>query len=286
MGFIDDAKTSATMAIPGPGTPEEHQKKLDAMSVAELSALWCAQQYLGIADYDEESWGAMLYFDRLPHAAPDRAFDLVLAVLATDAPKAVKMQLNNKLMLALVNAQGGRFVVRIEAEAPSNPQLRWLLGGAYWWTSDSSVKARLAALADVTSWRADEDAHEEPDERIDFAMLPVAELARAWVTQKRKPRMDQDANYTALADCEYEMLEANPDKVIDLILEILKIETNPAVLSFLAAGPLEDVIGETTIDRIEREAAADPGFRMLLRGVWFNRQPSGVQSRLKALLQD
>ena len=286
MSFIDDAKTSATMAIPGPGTPEEQQRKLDATSMAALSALWCAQQYLGIADYDEESWGAMLYFDRLPHAAPDRAFDLVLAVLATDAPKAVKMQLNNKLMLALVNAHGGRFVARIEAEAPSNPQLRWLLGGAYWWTSDSSVKARLAPLADVTSWRADEDAHEEPDERIDFAMLPVAELARVWVAQKRKPHMDQDANYTALADCEYEMREANPDKVLDLILEILKIETDPAVLSFLAAGLLEDVVGEKTIDRIEREAAADPGFRMLLRGVWFNRQPSGVQRRLKALLQD
>ena len=45
------------------------------------------------------------------------------------------------------------------------------------------------------------------------------------------------------------------------------------LLSLLAAGPLEDVISMETIDRIEREAAADKRFHDLLGGVWYFRAP-------------
>ncbi|RXH39853.1 DUF6869 domain-containing protein [Bradyrhizobium zhanjiangense] len=79
------------------------------------------------------------------------------------------------------------------------------------------------------------------------------------------------------------LLEPRRDRV-DRILEILKIEANPVLLSLLAAGPLEDVISAGTIDRIEREARVNERFRDLLGGVWYYRAPDDVRTRLDALI--
>jgi uncharacterized protein DUF6869 len=86
-----------------------------------------------------------------------------------------------------------------------------------------------------------------------------------------------------MMDYERDLREGYPDRAIDLIVEILKIETNP-MLSLLAAGPLEDVIGMETIDRIEREASADKRFHDLLGGVWYYRAPDVLKARLDALV--
>jgi hypothetical protein len=76
----------------------------------------------------------------------------------------------------------------------------------------------------------------------------------------------------------------DPDKAIDLIVEISKIETNPVMLSLLAAGLLEDVISMETIDRIEREAAVNKRFHDLLGGVWYYRASDELKARLDALV--
>jgi len=114
--------------------------------------------------------------------------------------------------------------------------------------------------------------------------MSVAQLARAWVEQYSKSERDRDDNFFAMMDYESELREEDPDKAIDLIVEILKIETNPVMLSLLAAGPLEDVISMETIDRIEREAAADKRFHDLLGGVWYYRAPDELKARLDALV--
>ena len=283
MSFIDDAKAAATMAIPGPGTPEESRKVLDAMAMDQLAGLWCALQYLGLRDHTDEAWANILYFDSLPHDAPERAFALVLSVLRSEAHKSVKMELNNKMMTTLVHAHGARLIDEIEARRATMRQLRWLLGGAHWWASDETLKARLAAIADEDSWREDDDERDAAGAPIDFAALPLAELALAWVAQKCKPRKDQDANWMVLCDYERDLHEQDPDRMIDLILEILKIESDPHVLSYLAAGPLEDVISARTIDRVEREAAASEAFRDLLRGVWYWNESDDLKRRLDAI---
>jgi hypothetical protein len=283
MSFIDDAKAVATMAIPGPGTPEESRKVLDAMPMDGLAGLWCALQYLGMRDHTEEAWANILYFDALPHDAPERAFALVLTVLRSEAHKSVKMELNNKMMTTLVHVHGARLIDEIEGEARDNAALRWLLGGAHWWAPDDALKSRLAAIADEDSWHEDDDERDAAGEPIDFAALPLAELARAWLAQKCKPRKDQDANWMVLCDYERDLQEKDPDRMIDLILEILKIESDPHVLSYLAAGPLEDVISARTIDRIEREAAGNEAFRDLLRGVWYWNESDELKRRLDAI---
>ena len=285
MSFIDDAKAWATMPVPGPGTPDETQKTFDAMPVGELASLWCALQRVGLRDQTEGTWAATLYFDRLPHDQPGRALDVVLAVLATEADKSVVMELNGRLMIALVNAHAASVVDRIEAEARRNPRLRWLLGGAYWWTSDEAVKARFEVIADEDAWRADEEAHNTPAEAIDFPRLTVAELARVWLDQHGKPYKDHDANWQALCDYERELIESDPDKVLDVILAILAIETNPAVLGLLSAGLLEDVISMDVIDRVEREAKSNERFRELLCGVWYSRVGEELKERLDAIVK-
>ena len=114
--------------------------------------------------------------------------------------------------------------------------------------------------------------------------MSLAELACAWVAQYSKSDRDRDDNFFAMMDYEGELREEDPDKAIDLIIEILKIETNPALLSLLAAGPLEDVISMATIDRIEREALACKRFHDLLGGVWYYRASDELKARLDALV--
>ena len=102
--------------------------------------------------------------------------------------------------------------------------------------------------------------------------------------QYSKSERDRDDNFFTMMDYERHLREEDPDKAIDLILEILKIESNPVLLSLLAAGPLEDVISMETIDRIEQEAAANKRFHDLLGGVWYYRAPAELKARLDALV--
>src|SRR5688572_344049 len=105
MGFIDDAKAAATMAVPGVRTPDEARTAFDAMSIAELAARWRMLQFVGVKEQTDGTWMATLYFDALPHESPVRAFDLALAVLAAETDMSVRLRLND-LMATLVHVHG------------------------------------------------------------------------------------------------------------------------------------------------------------------------------------
>ncbi|MBM3529544.1 MAG: hypothetical protein FJX62_15755 [Alphaproteobacteria bacterium] len=285
MDLIEEAKSLATKAIPGPGTPEEAKRVFDAMPMAELASLWCALERIGPRDVTEGSWAATRYFDDLPHEAPERAFDLVLAVLTSETDKSVRMQLNNRLMTTLVYGHGADMIDRIESEARGNAGLRWLLGGSAWWCSDLAVKARLEKLADKETWDADKEARDNPEHEIDFDELTMSQLARVWVEQQSKPDKDRDNNWHNLSSLELELKSEERELALDLVLEILKIETNPMLLAVLAAGLLQDTIEDDTIERVEREAAANEKFRDLLGGVWYSSKSDDVRARLDAIVQ-
>jgi hypothetical protein len=284
MSFIDEAKQWALMPVPGPETPEETQKQFDAMLVEELASTWCALQHVGLRDRTEGTWTATLYFDRLPFDNPERAFAVVRAVLAFETDRSVLMQLNDRLMLSLINAHGADLADRIEAEARTDTRFAWLLGGAYRWTDDKALKERLGKVADADGWRAADEARRLPAQTIDFAALSISELAKVWVAQHALAEKDRDDTWFALDDRERELERDVPDAVIDLALEVLKIEQNPNLLGLFAAGPLENVVGPLTIDRIEREAAADPRFRELVCGVWYF-EDDDIKPRLDAIMR-
>lgn len=285
MCSVDEPEAWATMPIPGPGNSDEENALFDGMPIERLAALWCDLQSLGTREQTEQSWIATLYFDRLPHAAPDRALDLALAVLGSDADKSTKMQLGEKFMSALIYDHAGRLVNRLEAEAAVNPALAWLLGAVHWWAPSRELKARLARLANERAWRTDEAARDKPAITIDCTTLSIPDLARFWVDQHAKPEKDRDQNWHGLMDHERNLLRVNPGAVIDLVIEVLKIETNPEMLSLLAAGLVEEVISEDTIERIEREAEANRRFRHLLGGVWYANRGAALKARLDAIVK-
>jgi hypothetical protein len=283
MSFIDDAKAAAMMPVPGPGAPGDAQAAFDAMSIAELAARWRMLQFVGVKQHSEDTWTASRYFDHLPHEQPARAYDMVLAVLAAETDLSVRLRLHD-VMSTLIHAHGAALVDRIEADGADNASLRWLLGGGCWWTTDKALEDRLTAIADVEAFRADQEAHATRNPPIEFDALSIEELARVWVEQTDKPFKDHDRNWQAFQDYERDLVEYDPDSAVDLVIAVLKIETNPFLLSVLAAGLLENVVDMPVIDRIEREARADPRFLELLGGVWYSRKPDAVKARLDALL--
>ena len=284
MGSTEDAKVLAIVAAtPELGAPDDTDAFLNAMPVADLASMWCALQRLSRRDQTSGAWAAKLYFDHLPHRWPDRALDLALEVLRSESDKPTMMQLNDKFMLSLFYAHGAGVIDRIESETSHNARLRWLLGGIHF-GPDEPIKSRIEAIADTKAYRRDERARRTPKHPLDGEAMSVAELARAWVEQYSKSERDRDDNFFAMMDYERDLREEYPDRAIDLIVEILKIETNPVMLSLLAAGPLEDVISMETIDRIEREASADKRFHDLLGGVWYYRASDELKARLDALV--
>ncbi len=284
MAAIRDARRHPPVAVTGPAAPAELGKRLDALSAAALAGEWIGLQYVGLKETTEASAIAAHYFALLPHDQPERAFALVLAVLASEAHKSVKLYVKTAMMDTLVNAHGARLIDEIETEAVCNPRLRWLLGGAYWRTSNEAVRNRLRRIADPAAWEADDDTHGVPAAPLDYAAMSIEELAGAWVEQQSRPRKDQDDNWYALFEFESELRERAPDRALDLVVEILRIETNEHVLALLAAGMLEDLIGPRTIDRMETLALGDKAFARLLAGTWYNREPAEIRDRLDAAI--
>ncbi len=284
MGLTENTSLLETMAAaPQLRTPDETETFLDPMPLGELASMWCALQRVSRRDSIGSIWAIKLYFDHLPHRRPQAALDLVLEVLETETDKPTVMQLNDKFLVALIFAHGHEVIGRLEHEAGHNERLRWLLGGVVF-ADDEPLARRIAEVADRDAWLADHLAQRTPREPLDCAKLTLAELARAWVEQYSKSDRDQDDNLFAIMDFERNLREDNPDRMIDLILEILKLESNPVLLSLLAAGPLEDVISLRTIDRIEREARANKRFHDLLGGVWYYRASDELKTRLDALV--
>lgn len=284
MGPTDDTGLLEVIAAaPQLRTPDETEAFLDSMPISELAAMWCVLQRVSRRDQVGSVWALKLYFDHLPHRRPQQALDLALKVLRTEADKPTVMQLNDKFLLSLLYARGEEVIGRIEQEAARNDRLRWLLGGVHV-DPDDPLMSRLAACADSKAWQVDHLAQRTPREPLDCANMSTAALARAWVEQYSRSDRDQDDNFFAIMDFERDLREDDPDGMIDLILEILKIEANPVLLSLLAAGPLEDVISAGTIDRIEREARVNERFRDLLGGVWYYCAPDELKTRLDALI--
>jgi len=282
----EDAKVLAVVTSePELAGDDEANALFDTLPMPQLAAMWCALQRVSRRDQTGSVWAAKVYFDHLPSDQPDRALDLALEVLATEHDKPTVMLLNDKLMLSLMFTHGAEMIDRVEAAAHDDAKLRWLLGGIQFGTG-KSFERRIHDIADRAAWEIDDEARHRPQQPLDCEAMSVPQLARAWIEQYSKSDRDRDDNFFTLMDFERDLREEDPDRAIDLIVEVLRTETNPVLLSMLAAGPLEDVISMNTIDRIELEAAANTRFRDLLGGVWYFRAPEELKARLDALIGD
>jgi hypothetical protein len=288
MSFEDEAMKAAVRPVPGASADAARKSLLDGLSVAELATHWRRLQQVGLRDMIGDPWEDTLYFDALPHADAGRAFAMVLEVLEQEAnasDRSVLLQLGERFTRSLVHRHGGALIDRIEGEARTNDRLRWLLGGSHWWTPDDALRKRLGAIADKTGWQADRDAHDQSEPDIDFERLTTAELARVWSDLHGRADKDRTDLWHSYMSFEQDLTYRAPNRVIDLILEILAFEESQALLGYLAAGLLENVIDHRTIDRIEREAAGNDRFRWLLGGVWYWNDPEEIRQRLDAIIQ-
>jgi len=284
MGLTEDTVLLETVAAaPQLRTPDATEAFLDGLPLAELASMWCALQRVSRRDQSGSIWAIKLFFDHLPHRRPEAALELVLEILKTETDKPTVMQLNDKFLPALLYAHGDAVIARIAHEAVCNDRLRWLLGGVHL-GPDEPLFQHIDAVADHEAWNADYRAQRTPRLPLDCAGMTLPVLARAWVEHYSKSDRDQDDNLFAIMDFERDLREDDPDRMIDLILEVLAVESNPVLLSLLAAGPLEDVISIGTIDRIEREARANKRFHDLLGGVWYYRASEELKTRLDALV--
>ncbi|MCU7904827.1 MAG: hypothetical protein KZQ76_03050 [Candidatus Thiodiazotropha sp. (ex Epidulcina cf. delphinae)] len=74
----------------------------------------------------------------------------------------------------------------------------------------------------------------------------------------------------------------HPERVWELILEILRIDDSEEIIKAVGAGPLEDLMvhhGDHFIDKIEHEAANSKSLIIAMQNVWLDSDDTAFCSR-------
>ena len=105
-----------------------------------------------------------------------------------------------------------------------------------------------------------------------------------WLAQTNSNSRVADLDW--VMDLEYELMQEQPEQILRMILEILKLNNSNRIQEVLSAGPLEDLLaqhGDLMIDAIESEAKKNPIFSQLLGGVWQNSMSDAIWNRVQAV---
>jgi hypothetical protein len=295
MGWCDEVlgygEPSREAAEASPSDAET-EARLATLPVADLVRAWREVSTTGLKAQTAGTHAFLMYFDRLAHDTPERAVEFIEAELADEPDnEVVALLAEGKLMGQLLHFHAPRVATALQELALRQPRLRWLMGReaasiAGGMIENPQAKRRLLAIADEGAYRAWKERHRTGAKVIDFAALPLPELAAAWVEIMARSDLDKerDDNWTALFDFQSELISNDPLAALELVKAILEIDDNPNVLGLLAAGMLEDLIPEEdgpVIDAVVAEAARNPRFRELLGGVWFYGMSPKVTERLK-----
>jgi hypothetical protein len=233
-----------------------------------------------------------MYFDGLAQDNPERAVEFIAAEL-DDEPddEIVALLAEGQLLGQLLNVHALRVAGRMQELALRQPRLRWLMGRmagsiAGGLITGSEAKRRLLAIADEPAYRRWRDSHFSDEEPIDFAALPMKDLAAAWVeiTARSDRDRERDRDWDTLFDFQSDLIGNDPLAALELVKAILAIEDSQNVLGLLAAGMLEDLLPDEegpVIDAVVAEAERNPRFRNLLCGVWFYGMSPEVTERLE-----
>jgi hypothetical protein len=128
---------------------------------------------------------------------------------------------------------------------------------------------------------------ETPEEQAKlFDAMPMAELADTWRALQQVGLRDKTDGTWATFHYFDSLPHQQPDRALDLILEILKRETDTAVLIQLGdkfTPALMIAHGATLIDRLEREAVDNPRLRWLLGSVIWWTEDDALEQRLSAI---
>jgi len=114
--------------------------------------------------------------------------------------------------------------------------------------------------------------------RMGYERLVTAYLAHAEAVTYDRP----DSHFRAYLLLQ-RMIDRRPEKAWPLVLAAVQRTSDPAVLNYVAAGILEDILcvhPQALVDRVEMLARTDPHFRQALANVWgWSRMPPEVRAR-------
>ena len=115
----------------------------------------------------------------------------------------------------------------------------------------------------------------------------MSRLADAWLKFWHADRGSATRERLRWAfDREREMVYEEPEELWRFILDLHRKDHSPAIQEVLSAGPLQALLvehGQAFIDRIQREAIADPSFAELLGGVWGTWMSDDVWARVQSV---
>jgi hypothetical protein len=111
------------------------------------------------------------------------------------------------------------------------------------------------------------------------------DVAKSWIALHRsEPNSHEyEENYWAFSKV-YDLCHSDPDKALEMILEIVQLDSSELILANIGSGPMEELLfehGLSVIDRVEEMAINNPAFRKMLGAVWRNEIDDGVWTRLK-----
>jgi hypothetical protein len=161
--------------------------------------------------------------------------------------------------------------------------IAWAIGGGM---IRDEIKSALLPVADRAAWDCwVEEAEGAPPPL--FREMAVPDLARAWIEiMPRSPvEKERDEGFRTLFDYQSDLVGEDPQRGLELVREVLRIERHPRLLGLLAAGLLEDLVcteGEGVIAWVEAEALRNERFRWLLGGVWYSRVTPEIAQRINA----
>jgi len=126
-----------------------------------------------------------------------------------------------------------------------------------------------------------------PGQQSDASGQASSALARDYVKHFHLPKREKErSQYFWAFEKLYDLVQEDPELAWREVQEILRIDSSDAMLAYVAAGPIEDLLvhhGTAFIERIEELAGRDPVFRKMLGAVWRNTISGEVWKRLKAV---
>ena len=113
--------------------------------------------------------------------------------------------------------------------------------------------------------------------------MEVVPFAQQWLAEWRT------AKWSVATDRLRDAIRDDPEVAWSLIGQLVATASDDEDLDMIGAGPLEDLLcdhGPLFIDRVEKLAVSDRGFRRSLADVWgWNRMDEQVRSRLDDALR-
>lgn len=115
----------------------------------------------------------------------------------------------------------------------------------------------------------------------------VPDIAKSWVLlhHSRQGSIQHTQNfwaYEALSD----LCDVSPEKCLEVIFEILRIDEGDEILANVAAGPLEDLLvkhGTVVIKQVLQTAKTSAVWRKMLGAVWKNDMDDAVWKQIRTV---